>query len=107
MGCLSDSLVTESNLDHTDGEFVLWRPKAGLMPTASDYSFPAAKSVNLSPTGNTVWKILACPIVSPGKIDGVFGRYLLFFFFSFRLRRAFDVGSSFPKATGRKFSSMP
>ena len=106
MGCLSDSLVTESNLDHTDGEFVLWRPKAGLMPTASDYLFPAAKSVNLSPTGNTVWKISTCQIISPGKIDGS-SDAVFFFFFSFRLRRAFEVGSSFPNATGRKFSSMP
>jgi len=81
MGCLSDSLVTESNLDHTDGKFVLWRSKAGLMPTASDYLFPAAKSVNLSPTGNTVWKILACQIVSPGKIDGSSEAVFFFLFF--------------------------
>ena len=55
------------------------------MPTASDYLFPRRKVHEFVPTGNTVWKISTCQILSPGKIDGSSDGFFFIFFFSFRL----------------------
>src|SRR5260370_5585698 len=102
MECSSGSLVAESNLEPTDGEFVLWG-QGGLVLTASGCFLPRGNVGESAPTGNTVWQISTCQIISPSKIDGSSDGI---FIFSFRLRRAFAVGSNFPNPRGRTLSSM-